>query len=40
MKKIDQLERKYDTQFGVVFDALRQLMAPPPAPRQRIGFRE
>jgi hypothetical protein len=39
-RKIDALERKYDAQFKVVFDAIRQLMAPPPAPKRRgrIGF--
>jgi hypothetical protein len=38
-RKLDALERKYDTQFKAVFDAIRQLMAPPPtAPRKPIGF--
>ena len=38
-RKLDALERKYDAQFKVVFDAIRQLMAPPePKPRRRIGF--
>ena len=33
------LERKYDEKFRVVFDAMRQLMAPPPADKKRrIGF--
>jgi len=37
--KLDALERKYDRQFKVVFDAIRQLMEPPPEPpRKRIGF--
>ena len=35
----DELEKKYDTQFKVVFDAIRELMAPPPPRRRRIGFR-
>ncbi len=26
-KKIDQLEKKYDHQFKIVFEAIRQLMA-------------
>jgi hypothetical protein len=30
--KLDALERKYDTQFKVVFEAIRQLMAPGNAP--------
>ena len=37
--KIDALEKKYDEQFKVVFDANRQLMASPGATRRRIGFR-
>lgn len=38
-RKFDALESKYDGQFRVVFDALRDLMEPPvPAPRRRIGF--
>lgn len=39
-RKLDELERKYDAQFRVVFDAIRELMQPPsPAERKRIGFR-
>ncbi len=38
-RKLADLERKYDSQFKVVFDAIRQLMAPPPpAPKPEIGF--
>src|SRR5258706_16049791 len=38
-RRLDLLESKYDGQFKVVFDAIRELGAPPPAtPRQRIGF--
>jgi len=38
-KKIDELEKKYDRQFKVVFDAIRQLMQPDqPARKRRIGF--
>jgi len=40
VKKIDEMEDKFDTQFGVVFEAIRDLMRPPPASRRRIGFRE
>jgi ORF6N domain-containing protein len=40
VEKIDEMEDKYDTQFGVVFEAIRDLMRPPPASRRRIGFRE
>jgi hypothetical protein len=39
-RRLDNLEKKYDAQFKVVFDAIRQLMAPPPSKsRRRIGFR-
>jgi hypothetical protein len=38
-RKLADLERKYDAQFKVVFDAIRQLMAPPVKPRRSIGFR-
>ena len=32
-RKLEALEKKYDAQFKVVFDAIRQLMAPPQPPR-------
>jgi len=38
-KKLHALELKYDAQFKVVFQALRELMAPPATSRKRIGFR-
>lgn len=38
-RKLDALEKKYDAQFKVVFDAIRQLMAPPEPKRRSIGFR-
>jgi hypothetical protein len=37
-RKLSDLERKYDSQFKVVFDAIRQLMTQPEAPRKQIGF--
>ena len=38
-KKVEDLEKKYDGQFKIVFDALRQLMQPPPEkPKRVIGF--
>jgi hypothetical protein len=37
-KKLAELERKYDRQFKVVFDAIRQLMIPPEPKRKQIGF--
>jgi len=38
-KRLDELEKKYDSQFKVVFDAIRELMTPLPPPPRRIGFR-
>ena len=38
-KRLDELEKKHDSQFKVVFDAIRQLMAPPETKPRRIGFR-
>ena len=38
-RKLDALEKKYDAQFKVVFDAIRALMDPPPSPtKKKIGF--
>jgi len=37
-RRLDELEKKYDSKFKVVFDAIRQLMTPPELPRRRIGF--
>jgi hypothetical protein len=38
-RKLAALERKYDAQFKVVFDAIRELMNPPEAKKKRsIGF--
>ena len=34
-RKLAALEKKYDAQFKVVFDAIRQLMAPQPPPKRR-----
>lgn len=42
-RRLDDLERKYDAKFRVVFDAIRGLMAPPapvgPKPKRVVGFR-
>ncbi len=38
-RKLDGLEKKYDSQFKVVFDAIRELMSPPPeSKRPPIGY--
>jgi hypothetical protein len=37
-RKLAQLEKKYDAQFKVVFDAIRELMKPPDPKHRAIGF--
>jgi len=37
-KRLDELERKYDAQFRVVFDAIRELMRHPEPKKRPIGF--
>ena len=37
-KKLEELEMKYDSQFRVVFDAIRKLMVPPDEDKRKIGF--
>jgi len=37
-RKIEALEKKYDEQFAVVFEAIKQLIAPPAPPKKQIGF--
>lgn len=37
-RKLEELEQKYDAQFKVVFEAIRQLMVPSEMPRKQIGF--
>jgi len=40
-QKIEAIESKYDQQFKIVFEAIRQLLEPPPVPEKskgRIGF--
>lgn len=38
-RRLDELEEKYDGQFKVVFEAIRQLMLPPPVKHRPVGFR-
>jgi hypothetical protein len=37
-RKLVALENKYDEQFRMVFEAIRQLMRPPATERKKIGF--
>lgn len=38
-RRLDELEAKYDEQFKVVFDAIRELMNSPKQPQRQIGFK-
>jgi len=38
LRKLEDMEKKYDEQFRVVSEAIRQLMTSPDPPRKRIGF--
>ncbi len=38
-RKIEEIEKKYDHQFKVVFDAIKQLMMPVEPKKKRIGFK-
>ena len=37
-RKLAALEKKYDAQFKIVFDAIREMMTPPIPKRRKIGF--
>ncbi len=37
-KKIEDLEKKYDNQFQIVFDAIKKLIEPEVKPKRRVGF--
>lgn len=37
-RRLDELEQKYDKQFAVVFDAIRQLMTPPTKEQREMGY--
>ena len=37
-RKLTALERRYDEQFKIVFDAIHRLITPPEPVRRRIGF--
>jgi hypothetical protein len=39
VRRLDDLEKRCDLQFKVVFDAIRELMTPPEKPRCSIGFK-
>ena len=37
-RKLDEMEKKDDAQFKIVFDAIRQLMSPPEKHKRKVGF--
>ena len=37
-RKIEEMEKKYDYQFKIVFDAIKQLIEPPVKTKKKIGF--
>ena len=39
-QKVEKMEKKYDYQFKIVFDAIKQLLEPPVVPKGKIGFQK
>ena len=39
-RRLDELEKEYDAQFKVVFDAIKQLMAPSEPSKRPLGFQK
>jgi len=39
VQRIDEMEQKYDDNFRIVFDAIRQLVNPPEGKKSKIGFK-
>ncbi len=37
--KIEEMEKKYDSQFKIVFNAIKELMTPPEKQVRKIGFK-
>ena len=38
LRKVEEMEKKYDHQFQMVFEAIKQLMGEPEKPKRQIGF--
>ena len=38
-QKIEEMEKKYDSQFKIVFNAIKELMTTPEKPARKIGFK-
>ncbi|MEW6679730.1 MAG: hypothetical protein AB1297_01740 [bacterium] len=39
-KKVEAMEKKYDQQFKIVFDAIKGILSTPVSNIKKIGFRE
>jgi hypothetical protein len=37
-RKLSELEKKYDSQFQIVFEAIRQILEVEEKPKKKIGF--
>jgi hypothetical protein len=37
-EKIENLEKKYDQQFVLIFSAIKKLVEPPVKPKRKMGF--
>lgn len=38
LRELEEMEKKYNSQFNVVFEAIRKLMSPPGKPKRKMGF--
>jgi hypothetical protein len=38
VRRLNEMEKKYDAQFRVVFEVIRELMTPPESNKRKIGF--
>lgn len=38
LRKLEEIQKRYDDQFKIVFEAIAELMTPPEKPRRKIGF--
>jgi len=39
-KKIESMEKKYDSQFRIVFDVIKELITEELKPKRKIGFEQ
>ena len=37
-EKVEEMEKRYDYQFKMVFDAIKQLLEPPVKQKRKVGF--